>query len=178
VWNADLPELKQKIEKLPFVRYAAVSRILPSGMKVVITERVPIAVLKLSSSAVLIDDEAHMLAPPKDYDSALITIIGWDEAKTEKAAKENQVRLKTFQRMVADWGEFGLARRVQQVDLTDLQEPKAVIEDSGSRIPITLAKENFAKSLKSALEAVAGKGEKVRSVNAGGVYPVIEYIGY
>ena len=53
----------------------------------------------------------------------------------------------------------------------------AVIEDTGRTIAITVAKDNLAKSLKSAIEAVAGKGEKIRSVNSGGVYPVIEYMG-
>lgn len=177
VWNADLPDLRQKIEKLPFVKYAAVSRVLPNGMKIVVAERVPIAVIKIGSGNFLIDSDGEMLAPPKTDDSVLITILGWDEAKTERAAKDNQQRIKMFQKMIADWGEFGLAKRVKQVDLADLQEPKAVIEDSGRRIPVTLARDNFAKSLKAALEAVAGKGESVRSVNSGGVYPVIEYVG-
>ena len=79
--------------------------------------------------------------------------------------------------MVTDWGEFGLAKRVKLVDLSDLQEPKATVEDSGRDIPVTLARDDYAKSLRSAIEAIAGKGEKVRSVNAGGVYPVIDYVG-
>ena len=29
----------------------------------------------------------------------------------------------------------------------------------------------------SAIEAVAGKGEKVKAVNSGGVFPVLEYLG-
>jgi hypothetical protein len=39
-----------------------------------------------------------------------------------------------------------------------------------------LGKENFGKNLKAALEAVAGKGDRIKSVNAGGLYPVIEYL--
>ena len=70
-----------------------------------------------------------------------------------------------------------LAKRVKEVNLADLQEPQATIEDSGSRISITLARDDLSKSLKSALEAVAGKGDRVKSVNAAGVYPVLEYIG-
>jgi hypothetical protein len=79
--------------------------------------------------------------------------------------------------MIADWGEFALAKRVKEVNLSDLQEPQATVEDSGSKISITLARDDLSKSLKSALEAVAGKGDRVKSVNAAGVYPVLEYIG-
>jgi len=175
-WNADLPDLRQKIEKLPFVKFAAVSRMLPNGIKVVVTERVPIAVLKVNSGKFLIDGDGELLAPPQPQDSELIGIRGWDEAKTEKASRDNSSRVKLFQKMMTDWSEFGLSRRVKEVDLGDLQEPQAVIEDSGSRISITLAKDDLSKSLRSALEAVAGKGDRVRSVNAAGVYPVLEYV--
>jgi len=175
-WNADLPDMRQKIEKLPFVKFAAVSRELPNGIKVVVTERVPIAVLKVNAGKFLIDADGELLAPPLSQDSELIGIRGWDETKTEKASKDNSSRVKLFQKMMTDWSEFGLAKRVKEVDLTDLQEPQAVVEDSGSRISITLAKDDLSKSLRSALEAVAGKGDRVRSVNAAGVYPVLEYV--
>src|SRR5690242_15470595 len=107
VWNADLPDIRQKIEKLPFVKFAAVSRVLPNGLKVVVTERIPIAVVKVSTGNFLIDADGELLAPPKTDDSSLMIITGWDEAKSEKALKDNQTRIKIFQKMVADWGEFG-----------------------------------------------------------------------
>ena len=34
VWNADLPGMKEKLEKMPFVKTAAVSRVLPNGIRV------------------------------------------------------------------------------------------------------------------------------------------------
>ena len=176
-WNADLAELRQKIEKLPFVKFAAVSRALPNGLRVVVNERVPIAVVKVSTGNFLIDADGEVLAPPKSEDSSLMVITGWDEAKTEKAQKDNLTRIKMFQKMVNDWGEFGLAKRVKAIDLADLQEPKATVVDSGRDIPVTLSRDDYAKSLRSAIEAIAGKGEKVRSVNAGGVYPIIDYLG-
>lgn len=177
-WNADLPDIRQKIEKLPYIKSAAVSRSLPNGMRVVVTERVPIALVHLAAGDYLVDNEAAILAPvDKNEQQDLLLIRGWDEAKSEKAAKDNAARIKMFQKMTADWGEFGLGKKVKEVNLADLLEPKAVIEDSGSQIPITLSREEFAKSLKAAVEAVAGKGERIKSVNSSGVYPVIEYVG-
>lgn len=177
VWNADLPDIRQKIEKLPYIKSAAVSRALPNGMRVVITERIPIAVVHLSAGDYFVDNEAEILAPidKNDPPQDLMLIRGWDEAKSERAAKDNSSRIKMFQKMTADWGEFGLGKKVKEVNLSDLLEPKAVIEDSGSQIPITLSREEFAKSLKSAIEAVAGKGERVQSVDSSDVYPKIEF---
>ena len=78
--------------------------------------------------------------------------------------------------MVEDWKDFGLAKRVKEVNLANLREPNAVVEDSGRPINVLLAKDNLAKGLKAALEAVAGKGEKVQAVNAAGIYPILEYL--
>ncbi|MEP6848216.1 MAG: FtsQ-type POTRA domain-containing protein [Acidobacteriota bacterium] len=178
VWNADLIDLKAKIEKLTFVRSAAVSRVLPNGIRVGIVERQPQAIVSLSSGDYIIDENGEIItAAKKGEDQAPVVIRGWDEAKTERALKDNQQRIKLYQKMMVDWDQFQLAKRVKEVNLSDMQEPKAIIEDSGANISVALAKDNFAKSLKAAIEAVAGKGQKIKAVDSAGVYPVIEYIG-
>ena len=105
-------------------------------------------------------------------------IKGWDESKGEKAMKENLQRLRLYKKMISQWNDFQLVGRVKEVDLADIQEPKATIQDSGVNIPVSLPKDDFGKGLKAALEAAAGKGNKIKSVNAAGVYPIIEYAGY
>jgi cell division septal protein FtsQ len=178
VWNADLIDLKARIEKLTFVKTAAVSRILPNGIRVSIVERQPQAIVSLSSGDYLIDENGDIItAAKKGEDQTPLIIRGWDEAKTEKALKENQQRMKIYQKMMADWNDFQLVKRVKEVNLADLQEPKAVIEDSGSPVTVALAKDSFGKSLRAAIEAVAGKGQKIRSVDSSGLYPIIEYLG-
>ncbi|MBO0155347.1 FtsQ-type POTRA domain-containing protein, partial [Vibrio parahaemolyticus] len=47
VWDTDLQELKQKKEKVPFVKSAAVARRLPAGIVVSISERVPVARVRI-----------------------------------------------------------------------------------------------------------------------------------
>ena len=178
VWNADLIDIKARIEKLTFVRSAAVSRVLPNGIRVGIVERQPQAIVSLASGDYLIDENGEIItAAKKGEDQAPVIIRGWDEAKTEKALKDNLQRVKLYQKMMTDWGDFQLSKRVKEVNLSDMREPKAIIEDSGVSITVALAKDNFAKSLKAAIEAVAGKGQKIKSVDSAGVYPVIEYIG-
>ena len=41
VWQADLSELSAKLERLPWVRRAVVSRVLPDGIRVRVLERQP-----------------------------------------------------------------------------------------------------------------------------------------
>jgi len=179
VWNADLSDIKAKVEKFPFVKTAAVSRILPAGIRVSVTERIPAAVVHLSSGNFLIDSEGTVLtaatANDKDFP---FTLLGWDESKTEKAIPDNQARLKIYRKMLDEWKQFDLASRVKEVNISNVREPVAVVEDSGRAISVTLAKDNLGKSLKTAIEAVSGKGAKIKSVDADGTYPVLQYLDF
>ena len=178
VWQADLPALREKIEKLPFVKTAAVSMSLPSGIRVNVLERVPVAIVRLSGGDFLVDNEGVVLAAATKAEPTIPFVMrGWDEAKTEKAPAENLLRIKLYKKMLDEWRDLGLADRVKEVNLADTRDPQAVVVDSGRPIAVTLAKDNLAKSLRSAIEAVAGKGEKVKAVNAEGISPVLEYLG-
>jgi hypothetical protein len=79
--------------------------------------------------------------------------------------------------MADEWQQFSLAERVKQVNLANPREPVAVVEDSGNRISVTLARDSLGKSLKTALEALAGKGAKIKAVDVEGASPVIQYLG-
>ena len=179
VWNADLSDVRAKVEKFPFVKSAAVSMVLPAGIRVNVTERVPVAIVHLSSGNFLIDGEGTVLtaATANDKDFPFV-LHGWDEAKTEKAVPENLARLKVYRKMLDEWKQFDLASRVKEVNLANPREPIAVVEDSGRSITVTLAKDNLGKGLRTAIEAVNGKGAKIKSVDAGGIYPVLQYLDF
>jgi cell division septal protein FtsQ len=175
-WNADIAAIKDRVEKLPFVKYAAVSRVLPDGVRVDVTERVPQAVVRLGSGDYLVDNEAVVLAVvSKPEEKFPFVMRGWDESKSEKAAKDNIERVKLYQKMLEEWQSYELASRVRETNLADLHDPKAIVEDSGVSIPIALGKESFGKHLKGALEVLAGKGAPGLAINSAGLYPVLEY---
>lgn len=179
VWNADISELRAKVEKFPFVKTAAVSVALPAGIRVNITERQPAAAVRLSFGDYLIDGEGVVLAAVGANEKGFPVIMnGWDESKTEKAVGDNQARLKLYKKMLDEWQQFDISRRVKELNLANTREPVAVVEDSGREIAVTLAKENFGKNLKTALDALNGKGAKIKSVDAGGVFPVIQYLDF
>jgi len=166
VWNADLLAIKQKIENVTFVKTAAVSRRLPSGLNVTVTERVPVAIVRLGGGDFLADGEGVILAPAKaDEKQIPFALLGWSEEKSEKAAKENNERLKMYQKMLAEWKDYDLAKRVKQVDISDLREPKATLEDSGMPVTIMLSRDNFGKQLADGIKAIVGKGTMFEGVN-------------
>lgn len=176
VWNADLNVIKEKVEKLAYVKSAAVSRVLPDGVRVNLDERVPKAIVRINGGDFWVDDEAVVLGLVGKTEERLPFVMrGWDETKTDESAKENQQRVKTYQKMLEDWRAFDLSNRVEAVDLTDLRAPQVTIQDSGQTITVTLAKDNFAKKLQTALEKTAGRGQEVASIDVSEVQPVLGF---
>ena len=166
VWNADLPDIKARIERLPFVKSAAVSRILPNGLRVSIEERTPHALVRLGSGDFLVDDEGMILARSESTETGLpFVMLGWDEAKSPQADKDNLSRVKMYQKMLADWQQFDLASRVKAVNLSDMTDPRAVTEDAGQTVSIAVSRDNFGEHLKRGIGAIVGKGDTFDGVN-------------
>ncbi len=166
VWNADLKQIKDDVEKLKFVKTAIVSRVLPDGLRVSVNERVLRAVVRVGSSDHWADEDGVILIPAEKSDSNPPFILrGWDETKSEKATKDNQERVKIYLKMLNDWQEFDLAKRVSAVNLANLQSPQAIVPDSGETVIIHLPKDNFGKRLQKGLEIIVGRGREIESVN-------------
>jgi cell division septal protein FtsQ len=166
VWNADLPAIKEKLEKVQWVKTAAVSRVLPNGIRVQIFERQPQALVRTSDGSVLVDADGATIAPAREKEAEFpFAITGWNQVKSEAAGKENLERVKMYQKMLAEWKEFDLSSRVVAVDLADLREPRAVIEDSGTVVSIALGREKFGEYLKRGINAIVGKGDMFEAVN-------------
>jgi cell division septal protein FtsQ len=166
VWNADLPGIKERLEKVQFVKSAAVSRVLPNGIRVQVFEKIPHAVVKTREGDMLVDADAMVIAPARETESELpFLMTGWNEVKSEAAMKENLERVKVYQKMLAEWKEFNLSSRVLMVNLEDLREPRAMIEDSGTVVSIALGREKFGEYLKRGINAIVGKGEMFEAVN-------------
>ncbi len=166
VLRTDLFELKARIEKLPFVKTAAVTRVLPTGIRVQIVEREPKAIVFRSGRLVLVDGDGQILADAVQKEDDLpFTIIGWDEGKTEKAIKDNQERVKIYQRMLTEFRVSNLLSKVQSVDLTDLRDPRALVSDSGTTVSVGVGRENYGDNLMKGIKAIVGKGNTFAGVN-------------
>ena len=169
VWNADLTEIKNNVEKLTLVKSAVVSRVLPDAVRVNVIERTPKALVRIDGGDFFADDDAVIIGIAEKADEKPpFYIQGWNRDITDRARKENQERVKIYLKMLDEWKEFDLAKRVTAVDLSDLTEPQAIVMDAGEQKKIILSKDNFSKKLKSGLEGIAGKGKEVLGINVSG----------
>lgn len=165
VWKADLQGINAHLEKLPWVRSAVVSRVLPNGIRVRITERVPRAVVRTASGRFRwIDDDAVLLGEmlPTDQIPAFF-LRGLNEEDPEGAGEENRERVAKFMELQRDWDAAGLSARVSEVNLIDVRDIRAQLADDYSHIEVRLGSQDHGKRLKDALEVLDAQRQAGRA---------------
>jgi cell division septal protein FtsQ len=150
VWRADLDAISKELKAIAWVREAVVSRVLPDGLRVRITERQPRAVVRTTSGKFIwVDEDAVNVGAASPTDR--IFMRGWEEAATETARAQNQERVKRFLEMTRDWESRGISRRVSEVNLSTLQDVRAQLSGDDSQIELRLGKEDFGNRLQKML---------------------------
>ena len=151
VWRADLDAISRDLKKVAWVKEAVVTRVLPDGLRVRITERGPRAIVRTSGGKfVWVDDDAFTLGPASPADR--IFMRGWDEDGGEGGRAQNRERVEKFLELTQDLEAKGISRRVSEVNLGDLRDVRAQLTGDDSQIEIQLGREDFGNRLKFALE--------------------------
>lgn len=169
VWRADLHEIRQHLERLPWVRTAIVTRVLPDGIRVRITERQPQAVVRTASGRFFwVDDDAVYLgemAPTDQMPSFFLR--GWNEDEGGQA--ENRQRVAKFLELQKEWDGQGLSERVSEVNLQDLRDVRVQLAGDDSQIEVRLGAQEQDTRLKKALTVLDAQRQTTRG-------PLISYI--
>jgi cell division protein FtsQ len=169
VWQADLEELSNHLERLPWVRTAVVTRVLPDGIRVRITEREPKAVVRNAAGRFIwVDDDAVFLDEmlPTDQMPAFF-LRGWNEEAG--AQKENRDRVGKFLELQRDWLAQGIAERVSEVNLHDLRDVRVQLAGDDSQIEVRLGSQEQSTRLGKALSVLDAQRQTSRG-------PLISYI--
>jgi len=171
VWQADLPELSKHLERLPWVRTAVVTRVLPDGIRVRITEREPKAVVRTSAGRFIwVDDDAVYLGEMSPADQMPTFFVrGWNEDDSPAAQAENRERVGKFLELQRDWNTQGLAERVSEVNLLDLRDVRVQLAGDDSQIEVRLGSQDQGGRLSKALTVLDAQRQTARG-------PLISYI--
>jgi cell division protein FtsQ len=156
VWKADLATISAELERQPWVRKAVVTRVLPSGLRVRITERTPRAVVRTAAGRfVWVDDDGVLtgsVAPTQNAPAFFMR--GWDESGTESGRAENRRRVEKYLELAREWEAAGIASRVSEVNLDDLRDVRAQLTGDDSQIEVRLGRDDLTKRLRQSLEAL------------------------
>ena len=156
VWRADLAAISAELGRLPGVRRAIVSRVLPDRLRVRVTERLPVAVAHTSDGHFFwVDEEGVALGEMKPADRVPSFFIrGWNEDGTEEARRENAERVQKYLEIAREWDAMGLSERVSEVDLIDVRSVRAQLAGRDSQIEVRLGRQELGPRLKQGLEAL------------------------
>jgi cell division protein FtsQ len=171
VWRADLPALSNHLEHLPWVRTAVVTRVLPDGIRVRITEREPKAVVRNSAGRfVWVDDDAVYLGEMSSTDQMPAFFLrGWNEEESKTAQAENRERVRKFLELQRDWSAQGVSERVSEVNLLDLRDVRVQLAGDDSQIEVRLGSQEQSTRLAKALTVLDAQRQTSRG-------PLISYI--
>jgi cell division protein FtsQ len=171
VWSADLNDLSKGLERLPWVRTAVVTRVLPDGIRVRITERVPKAVLRNSAGRFIwVDDDAVALGEMSSTDQMPAFFLrGWNEDGSTTAQTENRARVSKFLELQRDWDAQRLSERVSEVNLLDLRDVRVQLAGDDSQIEVRLGSQEQGPRLTKALSVLDAQRQTSRG-------PLISYI--
>jgi cell division protein FtsQ len=164
VWKADLNGINARLERLPWIRTAVVSRVLPDRIRVRITERVPRAVVRTSSGRFRwVDDDAVLLGEMLPTDQLPPFFLrGLNEDDSDGARKENRERVAKFMELEQEWDAAGLSERVSEVNLIDIRDVRAQLAGDNSQIEVRLGSQDHGKRLKDALNVLDSQRQTAR----------------
>jgi len=164
VWKADVHGMVARLERLPWVRTAIVSRVLPDGIRVRISERVPRAVVRTASGRFRwIDEDAVLLGEMLPTDQVPSFFLrGLNEEDAEPARQENRERVQKFLELQRDWNAAGLSERVREVNLIDIRDVRAQLAGDSSQIEVRLGSHDHGKRLQDALNVLDSQQQTSR----------------
>lgn len=157
----DLEDSRQKLLASPWVADAAVRRVLPGTVDVAIAERQPMGIARLRSSLYLVDRQGIIIDEygPNyaDVDAPIIdglAAVPGDGPMVDPVRAALAVRLLTALEATPD-----LAKRVSQVDVSDLRDAAVILE--GDPTLIRVGDEQFAERLQAYLDLAPALRERV-----------------
>jgi len=142
VLRLPLDTQRRLVETLPWVRTAAVTRLLPRGLLVHITERTPVAFATTSGRVSLVDDEGMLLEKPENGVFDFPVISGLENLSK---VDERRARLALYLEFMRQLGEEvpRAGWMISELDLSDAEDVKALLIRGQQTIQVHFGHQSF-----------------------------------
>lgn len=158
VWQADLEVIAKELQELPWVRNAVVTRVLPDGLRVRVTEREPrIISLNGDGRLVWVDDDAVQLGSATAGDEDFF-VRGLEGGSGEQARRDNRARVEAALALKADWDKTGLSKRVSEIELGNLEDVRVHLAGDDAGVQVVLGGQDYVKRFRNAVATLDEKG--------------------
>ena len=129
----DLDALRKSVELLPWVKAATVRRVWPDRLMIQVTERVPIAFVRIDDSTQMVDEEGVLLEskgeglPNFDFP----VLMGLESGFETELLTRNRKRIDLYRRLTRELDDngAGLSHDLSEVHLQDAGSVSIVLND-------------------------------------------------
>ena len=134
VLRVPLDTRRHQLEAIPWIEEATVRRALPNKIEVEIVERTPIAFLRQGADMALVDAHGVILERPLEGNFEFPVVTG---IRADMAAEDRERRMQLFAGFVqqVESARAGSARQISEVDLSDLNDLRAMISGLQPNVP-------------------------------------------
>jgi len=164
--TVNIESWRQKLLASPWVADAAIRRVLPGTVNVVISERQPMGIGRVNDDLYLIDVHGGIIDQfgPNYADFDLPIIDGLAGAPRDNGALIDEARAALAARVLsALQARPALAKRVSEIDVSDVRD--AVLILKGDTAMVRVGAEQFAERLQSYLDLVPALRERVARID-------------
>lgn len=163
-----LDEWRQKVLTSPWVEDAALRRVLPGTVDVVIAERRPMGIGRMSGELYLLDQHGGIIdefgPSHAEFDLPLIDGLATPKRAAADTPIVDEVRAALAARVLSSLqGRPELAGRVSQIDVSDERDAVVILKNDTALIRI--GDDQFAERLQSYLDLVSALREKVPQID-------------
>jgi cell division protein FtsQ len=146
IFYVPLAARRSELEEIPWVQHATVMRLLPNELRVTVTERTPIAFVRVGDQVKLVDADGVILDMPpammaaKHFSFPVVTGI-----RPNDPLSARKPRMRMYQKFVAELDASGekLSEQLSEIDLSDPEDVRATVPAKGSDLLLHFGEENF-----------------------------------
>jgi cell division protein FtsQ len=163
----DLEQWRQRLLASPWVADAAIRRVLPGTVAVVISERQPVLIARLDDRLYLLDQHANVIDEygPNYAEFDLPIIDGLASRKQPRDLLIDPARAALATRLlVALQGRPDLMTRISQIDVSDARDAVVILKDDTALVRI--GDEQFAERLQSYVDLMVALREQVPNIDS------------
>jgi len=156
VMRADLDEIRRRILSNELIREVEVTRMLPDMVRVVVSERQPVALARRADGKIAcVDIDGNMfgqqsLFKVRPYPPIIQGLV----ENGPNGANVNRQRMMAYKQLLdeLDTGEPKLSKKIGEVVFDDVRGVRVILESSG--IGVYLGNEDYRRRLNSALDVL------------------------
>jgi cell division septal protein FtsQ len=157
ILRINLNQLKNRLERVPWVKHVEIRRVLPSDLIIYVQERTPSAIIEFRNELMLADNEGIMLdrydPTCRKLDVPVFRgVLGEDSESYRLYQEENSARIRQGLQMLSEIesGAPQETKQISEVDISDRENLKVMLVDD--TVEVYLGEKDYLKRFHSLME--------------------------